>query len=102
MAGEVGGGGVASGGSESGEGFFLTGGTGFNVMGCFNKAVLGGTTVRVAPCLRGRRIPPPNLDSASSTNDSCILEPKVGVPHLDDERSIKSRSSVWSSLFQGS
>lgn len=80
---------VVIGGMESVGVFFLFAGTGLSVMDCFNKDVLGETAGRADPNLRERSKPPLNLDSASSTNDSCILEPNVGVPHLDDERSIQ-------------
>lgn len=96
MVGETGEVGVTSEGTERGEDFFLTAGTGVKVIACLSEVDFGDETVRVVVPLRERKKLPPNFDSASSTSDNCILEPNVGVPHRDDERSINSRSSCLS------
>jgi len=84
---------VTSEGTERGDDFFLAAGTGVKVIACLSEVNFGDETIRVAGPLRERKKLPPNFDSASSTSDNCILEPNVGVPHREDERSINFRSS---------
>jgi len=92
-AGEVG---LTSEGTERGDDFFLAAGTGVKVIACLSEVNFGDETIRVGVPLRERKKLPPNFDSASSMSDNCVLEPNVGVPHREDERSINSRSSCLS------
>lgn len=75
---------VDGGAKDNGEGFFFTGGV-VNITGCFS--ILGFMGMRPI-AVRGLTTPPPNFAIASLTDGKSILDPNVGVPHLELARSV--------------